>query len=152
MYTYKRCWKWCARASIHAWTRLILFANTFCRSACEMFLMYADIAVFNPLSVRGRSRYTAATFRTPCTIRRMSCSYWIPRDTNTHSQYVIISVFPCQQWLRESASMLRYKNTACRVTENIRYVVLSSFAVCVTGNSAHFLKSAGLTLPSNLQK
>jgi hypothetical protein len=30
---YKRCWKWCPRASIQAWTRLILFANTFCRSA-----------------------------------------------------------------------------------------------------------------------
>jgi hypothetical protein len=57
--TYKRCWKWCPQASIQAWTRLILFANTFCRSACEMFLfMYAIIAVFNPLSVRGRSRYT----------------------------------------------------------------------------------------------
>jgi len=38
---------------------LILFANTFCRSACEMFLMYAVFAVFNSLSVRGQSRYTA---------------------------------------------------------------------------------------------
>jgi hypothetical protein len=37
--TYKRCWKWCPRASIQAWTHLILFANTFCRSAWEMFLM-----------------------------------------------------------------------------------------------------------------
>ena len=25
--TYKRCWKWYPRASIQAWTRLILFAN-----------------------------------------------------------------------------------------------------------------------------
>jgi hypothetical protein len=31
--TYKRCWKWCPRAPIQAWTRLILFANSFCRSA-----------------------------------------------------------------------------------------------------------------------
>jgi hypothetical protein len=30
--TYKRCWKWCPRASIQGLTRLILFANTFCRS------------------------------------------------------------------------------------------------------------------------
>jgi hypothetical protein len=57
--TYKRCWKWCPRVSIQAWTRLILFANTFYRSACEMFLMNAVIAVFNSLSVCGRSRYTA---------------------------------------------------------------------------------------------
>jgi len=40
--------------------RLILFANTFCRSAREMFIMNAVIAVFNSLSVRGRSRYTAS--------------------------------------------------------------------------------------------
>jgi hypothetical protein len=55
--TYKRCWKWCPRASIEAWTRLILFAHTFCRTAFEMFLMCAVIAVYNSLSVRGRSRY-----------------------------------------------------------------------------------------------
>jgi hypothetical protein len=57
--TYDRCWKWCARASIQTWARLISFGNTFCRSACEMFLMYAVIAVFNSLSVCGRSRHTA---------------------------------------------------------------------------------------------
>jgi hypothetical protein len=31
--TYERCWKWCVRASSQAWTRLNLFANTFCRTA-----------------------------------------------------------------------------------------------------------------------
>jgi hypothetical protein len=76
--TYKVCWKWCPRASIQAWTCLISFTNSFCRSACEMFLMNAITAVFNWLSVRGRSRYTdnqiylpqpkcTATFRTHCT-------------------------------------------------------------------------------------
>jgi hypothetical protein len=50
--TYKMCWKWYPRASIQAWTRLILFANTLCRSAFEMFLMNAVIAVFSSLSVR----------------------------------------------------------------------------------------------------
>jgi hypothetical protein len=54
LYTYKGCWMWCPRASIQVWTHSVLFANTFCRSACEMFLMYAVIAVFNSLSVRGR--------------------------------------------------------------------------------------------------
>jgi hypothetical protein len=41
-----KCWKRCPRASVRAWTCLILFTNIFCRSACEMFLMYAVIAVF----------------------------------------------------------------------------------------------------------
>jgi len=44
--SYKRCWKWCPRAYIRVWTRLILFANTFCRSACEMFLMYRSYCSF----------------------------------------------------------------------------------------------------------
>ena len=37
--------------------RLILFANTFCRSACEMFLMYAVTAVFNSLTLRRVMSY-----------------------------------------------------------------------------------------------
>jgi len=73
--TYKRCWKWCPQAYIEAWTHLILFANTFCRSACEMFLMDAVIAV-NSLRMHGWSRYTAAwctvTFWTPCTCTSLS--------------------------------------------------------------------------------
>jgi hypothetical protein len=76
--TYKWCWKWCPRASIQAWTRLILFANTFCRSACLMLLMNAVIAVFNSLSLRGGSRYTAdfaAPHRSKCTTTfRTHCS------------------------------------------------------------------------------
>jgi hypothetical protein len=31
--TYKRYWKWCQWVSIQAWTRLILFTNTLCRSS-----------------------------------------------------------------------------------------------------------------------
>jgi hypothetical protein len=43
---YKRCWEWCPRASIQAWTNIILFANTFSTSACEMFLMYTVMRLF----------------------------------------------------------------------------------------------------------
>jgi hypothetical protein len=37
---------------------------------------------------------------------RIAC--WITKATNTHSQYVILIVFPPQQWLRERASILCY--------------------------------------------
>jgi len=37
---------------------------------------------------------------------RIAC--WIPKATNTHSEYVILITFPQQQWLHESASMLCY--------------------------------------------
>ena len=66
---YKRCWKWCPRASVQAWTRLILLANTFCRSAREMFLVYAIIAVFNSLSVRER------TITLHCSLHTQMCKF-----------------------------------------------------------------------------
>jgi len=46
--------------------------------------------------------------RPQMTIRRMRVAYWIPKATNTHSQYVVLIAFPLQQWLYESPSMLRY--------------------------------------------
>jgi hypothetical protein len=40
-------------------------------------------------------------------IRRMRFACLVTKATNTHSEYVILIAFPRQQWLRESASMLR---------------------------------------------
>jgi hypothetical protein len=39
---------------------------------------------------------------------RMRIACWVPKTTNTHSQYVILIAFRMQQWLRERALMLRY--------------------------------------------
>jgi len=33
---------------------------------------------------------------------------WLPKATNTHSEYVTLFAFPLQQWLYERSSMLRY--------------------------------------------
>jgi len=41
----------------------------------------------------------------------MNIAYWIPKATNTHSEYVILIAFPLQQWLHERASILRYMYT-----------------------------------------
>jgi hypothetical protein len=49
------------------------------------------------------------------TIRRMRFACWIPKATDTHSEYVILNAFPLQQWLHESASMLRHSYVACLV-------------------------------------
>jgi hypothetical protein len=42
--------------------------------------------------------------------QHMRISYWISKATDTHSEYVIGLRVPCplEQWLRESASMLRF--------------------------------------------
>jgi len=42
------------------------------------------------------------------TIWRMRIACWIPKATDTHSEYVIFIALPLQQWLHERASMLRY--------------------------------------------
>jgi hypothetical protein len=42
---------------------------------------------------------------------RIAC--WVPKATNTHSEYVILIAFPLQQWLHERALMLRYMFIAC---------------------------------------
>ena len=48
--------------------------------------------------------------RPQMTIWRVRIACWIPKATDTHSEYVILLVFPLQQWLHERASILR-----CRV-------------------------------------
>jgi len=40
------------------------------------------------------------------TILRIRIACWIPKATNTHSQYVIIIAYPLQQWLHEHVSLL----------------------------------------------
>jgi len=42
---------------------------------------------------------------------RIAC--WIPKATNTTPQYVILIAFPPQQYLHESAPILRYKCIVC---------------------------------------
>ena len=48
-------------------------------------------------------------------IWRMRIACWIPKATNTHSEYVMLIAFPLQQWLHERASILCYTYIACIV-------------------------------------
>jgi hypothetical protein len=41
-------------------------------------------------------------------IRRIRFACWITKTANTHSEYVIHTAIPRQQWLHERASVLRY--------------------------------------------
>jgi hypothetical protein len=40
--------------------------------------------------------------------RLMRFTCWLNKATNTHSEYVIITAFPQQQWFHKRASMLSY--------------------------------------------
>ena len=46
--------------------------------------------------------------RPQMTLECMRIAYSITKATNTHSDYVILTVFPLQQWLRERATVLHY--------------------------------------------
>ena len=41
------------------------------------------------------------------TVWRMCIERYIPKATDTHSEYVILIAFPLQQWLHERALILR---------------------------------------------
>ena len=53
--------------------------------------------------------------RPQTTIWRMRYARWIPKSTNTRSEYAIIIVFSLQQRLNERVSMLRYTYIVCLV-------------------------------------
>ena len=56
------------------------------------------------------------------TTRRMRIACWIPKSTNTHSEYVIIITFPPQQWLHKCAWMLFY--SACLLISETQLCLL----------------------------
>ena len=45
--------------------------------------------------------------RPQMTIWCMRIACWAPQATNTHSEYIILIVFPLQQWLHEHTLLLR---------------------------------------------
>ena len=53
--------------------------------------------------------------RPQVTVWHMCIACWIPKTANTHSEYVVLTAFPLQQWLKKCASMLLYMYIACLV-------------------------------------
>ena len=54
-------------------------------------------------------------------IRRMRFACCITKATDTHSAYVIFIALELQQWLSESASVLRHTYIACLVSSGFEY-------------------------------
>jgi hypothetical protein len=70
--------------------------------------------------------------RPQMSIWRMRIACWIPKATDTVSDYVLRIAFPLQEWLYESASMLRDTYIACLV-----YHVYSNNCVTVRYKSTY---------------
>jgi len=54
----------------------------------------------------------------------MRTAYYIPKATNTHSEYVILIAFPQEKWLHERASMLRYTYSTLPVLSNVKFIIM----------------------------
>jgi len=65
---------------------------------------------------------------------RMRIAYWIPKATNTHSEYATLIAFPMQQWLRERAWMLRYNNNN-NINNNNNHVVKELQKTAILGTA-----------------
>jgi hypothetical protein len=69
---------------------------------------------FVPFWHNVEKKYMAGPARLQLTWHmRNAC--WIPKITNTHSEYVIRFAFPLENWLHECVSMLRYTHFVCLV-------------------------------------
>jgi hypothetical protein len=68
--------------------------------------------------------------RPPTTIRHMRIACWTTKARGKHSEYVILIVFPQQQWLGVSASVLRYMHVV-RVCVCCILLLQSVHCVCV---------------------
>ena len=69
--------------------------------------------------------------RPQMTVWHMCIACWIPKTANTHSEYVVLTAFPLQQWLHERASMLRYTYIASLVNLQRRQKYLAATARCL---------------------
>jgi hypothetical protein len=101
------------KTDIHLWSYLAQFLEweTFQTKAVEKIKIHFSFSTI-PFSkivpfMRQCAKYrTARLAMDDNIIRRMRIAYWIPKATNTHSEYAILIAFPLQQWLHERISML----------------------------------------------
>jgi hypothetical protein len=88
----------------------------------QTHILYAE-TVFENHAVFEIMSKNIESERPQMTIWRMRFACWIPKVTNIHSEYVMLTAFPWQQWLRESASMLSHPYTGCCANCNFRKII-----------------------------
>jgi len=83
--------------------------------------------MFNNFFFENRSLYgiilknTAEPDRLQMRVLCMLIACWIPKATNTRSQYVALIAFPLQPWSHKGAPMLRHTVTVCLVKSIISW-------------------------------
>jgi hypothetical protein len=85
------------------------------------------------------------------TVWRMRIRCWIPKATDSHSENVILTAYPLQQWLCERVSMLRRTYIACLFFLDARWHKSRNVSVsCVVSvhPSVHLLVSPHVPTPT----
>ena len=111
------------KTNTHFWTYLVQFFlewerfSQICTESQNTHL--CSITFFEDHVVyRIMWKNTVESGRRHMTIWRIRIACWIPKATNTYSEYVILTNFLLQQWLHECTSMLRFTYSACLSQDN----------------------------------
>ena len=91
----------------------------------KIHILYSIIFFRKSRCLWNNEENTVDPYRPQMTTRRMRVTYWIPKATHAHSEYVTLIVFILQQWLPERASVFHYTYIACPLTWRtftVRYV------------------------------
>jgi hypothetical protein len=75
-----------------------------CRENHNTFML--SFSLENPAVYEIVWENTVESNRPQITVWRMRIVCWIPKSTNTYSEYVFLITFPLQRWLHERASLL----------------------------------------------
>jgi hypothetical protein len=155
------------KTNIHIWSYLAQFFlewEKFRRKVVEKKTHF----MFNIFFFVNRAVYeimwknSVETCRPQTTIWRMRVACWIPKVTNTHSEYIILTAFPLQQWLYARSSVLRNTHIAylvppakyphnhsaltCNNVLLITGCVSSSVASCEAGETRYTQRGLELSL------
>ena len=110
------------KTNVHLWEYLAeFFLNNISYKTIEKIkthILYSINFSENYASkIYGGKKYSKARQATDDNVmRRMRIACWMRKATNTHTQVVLTFIaFTPQQWLHESASMVRYTYIACIV-------------------------------------
>ena len=82
---------------------------------CSIIFFFFENRAIYEIMQEIMQKNTEEPDRPQVTIGRMRIACWIPKATNTQTEYVILIAFPLQQWLNELTSVLRYMYSACLV-------------------------------------
>ena len=87
--------------------RMINVPDKRCRENQNTHFVFSNFFFENRAVYEIMWESTVEPDRPQTTIWHMRISRWVPKATNTHSEYVTCIAFPKQQWLHERASMSR---------------------------------------------